>query len=272
VEHHRPSLLLESLGAMLECSPYREADCPPGTDSDSSFCVAVIDASAAGGYPPAEDYYALGNGCPLVFEYSVLGATAGIGNRNWWDYDGTKGEVSFAQIANDRFGGLDNYRSVIDGYSYHHITTSFDQGMDECEVDFEGRVNAIATEVGSALDWIFEGIGVPSFCVDPCYGCDVPEIDTDVRVNRLHQNRPNPFNPRTTIRFSVAGKGPVELAIYDVGGRLVRTMIDKTMSPGLHAVVWDGTDDKGRSVGSGIYWSQLEAGDYVSSKKLVLLK
>jgi flagellar hook assembly protein FlgD len=91
-------------------------------------------------------------------------------------------------------------------------------------------------------------------------------------VDRLYQNRPNPFNPRTTIRFTLARKGPTELAIYDVGGRLVRTMVDKTMNAGLHALVWDGTDDKGHSVGSGIYWSQLEVGDYVSSKKLVLLK
>jgi flagellar hook assembly protein FlgD len=60
--------------------------------------------------------------------------------------------------------------------------------------------------------------------------------------------------------------------IYDVNGRQVRTLVNGTMDAGTHQVVWDGTNDDGHKVGSGVYWSQMKAGSYVSSKKMVILK
>jgi hypothetical protein len=233
--------------------------------------VTVIDASGAL-YPSQSLYHALGNGCPNIFTYSVLFATSGVGNRDWWDYDGGKGIVSFAQIVKDAEGGLTNYRSVVDGYSYHHITTTFNAGTNQCEADSAGRVNAAGNEIIGALDWIFGG-APPGLCSDPCPSpSDAPDTGFEVKVNRLYQNQPNPFNPRTAIQFSVAEGGPVALVIYDVGGRLVKTLLNGTVDSGLHNVVWDGTGDAGRKVGSGIYWSQLKAGDYISTKKMVVLK
>jgi hypothetical protein len=221
----------------------------------------------------------MGNGCPNTFTFSVLfpvGPAGGVGNRDWWDYDGGpggKGVVSFAQIVNDQSTEAGNFRSIVDAYSYHHITTAFNSETEECEIDFDGRVEAAANEISAALGWIFDG-NPPSFCMDFCDNSDAPDVGgtVEAKVNRLYQNEPNPFNPRTAIRFSVAARGHVELSIYDVGGRLVKTLTDKPMDAGLHTVVWDGMDSTGHRVGSGIYWSQLRVGDYVSNKKMVLLK
>jgi flagellar hook assembly protein FlgD len=93
-----------------------------------------------------------------------------------------------------------------------------------------------------------------------------------VLLDRLYPNEPNPFNPRTTIKFSTARGGRVTIMVYDVSGRVVRTLVDGTQKPGIHSVVWDGSDDRGRRVGAGVYWTQMKTGEYLSTKKVVVLK
>jgi subtilisin family serine protease len=90
--------------------------------------------------------------------------------------------------------------------------------------------------------------------------------------NRLGQNYPNPFNPVTVIEYSISRTVPVRLEIYDVAGRLVRTLVDERQRPDAYRVPWDGKDNDDRPVASGVYFYRLEAGDFVQSKKLVLLK
>jgi hypothetical protein len=65
--------------------------------------------------------------------------------------------------------------------------------------------------------------------------------------------QPNPFNPRTTIHFSTPHRANVRLQIFDSHGRLVRTILDSSLEPGLHAVPWDGTTDAGARVASGVH-------------------
>jgi hypothetical protein len=89
---------------------------------------------------------------------------------------------------------------------------------------------------------------------------------------KLGQNVPNPFNPTTRIDFTLAGSSRVGLRIYDTKGRHVRTLVDGELPAGDHSVVWDGTDDAGRHVGSGAYLYQLESGGVVSARKSLLLK
>jgi hypothetical protein len=89
----------------------------------------------------------------------------------------------------------------------------------------------------------------------------------------LHPNVPNPFNPTTTIRFDVPSSGGhVTLRIYDVRGRLVRTLVDDPQPPGERTATWSGRDDRGNAVGTGVYFYRLVAGDFVDTKKMVLLK
>ncbi|MFH1680536.1 MAG: right-handed parallel beta-helix repeat-containing protein, partial [Candidatus Eisenbacteria bacterium] len=90
---------------------------------------------------------------------------------------------------------------------------------------------------------------------------------------RLHANVPNPFNPLTTIRYDLPFASRVTLRVYDVAGRATRTLIEGAPeSPGYRSVLWDGTDDFGRPVGSGIYFYRLEAGEYRGTRRMVLLK
>jgi hypothetical protein len=88
----------------------------------------------------------------------------------------------------------------------------------------------------------------------------------------LHQNRPNPFNPSTTIAFEVPAAEHVRLQIYDVAGRLVRTLVDERLEPDYYDVPWDGRNDVGRNVGSGVYFYQLRASDRTLRNKLVLMR
>jgi len=90
---------------------------------------------------------------------------------------------------------------------------------------------------------------------------------------RLGQNYPNPFNPMTNIEFAVPKSCDVRLEIYDTNGRIVRRLIDGVRyEPGVYRVTWDGTDDHGNRVASGVYLYRLIAGGFTSAKKMVLAK
>jgi YVTN family beta-propeller protein len=88
----------------------------------------------------------------------------------------------------------------------------------------------------------------------------------------LEQNTPNPFNPITTIRFSVAEDTHVRLIVYDVAGRRVRTLVDGNRKADVYKVEWDGTNDAGQSVATGMYFYRMTAGKFVQTKKMLLLK
>lgn len=88
----------------------------------------------------------------------------------------------------------------------------------------------------------------------------------------LSGNEPNPFNPSTVVRFSLAQKGAVTLAVYDIHGRIARTLAAGEMEKGAHRAVWDGRDDAGRPVATGIYFTRLISGDRVLQRKMALVK
>jgi len=88
----------------------------------------------------------------------------------------------------------------------------------------------------------------------------------------LDQNFPNPFNPTTTIQFALPSDASVRLSVYDILGREVRSLVNTDMAAGYHNVAWDGRNNKGTSVASGIYIYRIEAGQFVSTKKMMLLK
>jgi len=101
-------------------------------------------------------------------------------------------------------------------------------------------------------------------------------LDLLPTVTELNGNYPNPFNPTTNIKFSLKADAKVSLNIYNVRGQKVRTLINNSMKAGYHTVVWNGKDDTGKSVSSGIYFNQFgtaeDGSDYTSIKKMILLK
>jgi hypothetical protein len=97
-------------------------------------------------------------------------------------------------------------------------------------------------------------------------------ISTVALPTALEQNRPNPFNPSTTIRFTTSASMVATLAVYDAGGRRVRTLVDRLVPAGRHEATWDGRGDDGTVLSSGVYFYRLQAGKQVEAKKMILLK
>ena len=85
-------------------------------------------------------------------------------------------------------------------------------------------------------------------------------------------NVPNPFNPQTTVEYSLPSNGRTLLTVYNLAGQKVRTLVDRHVESGGHSVVWDGTDDTGRAVSTGLYLTRLSSGDMTVMGKMVLLK
>jgi hypothetical protein len=115
--------------------------------------------------------------------------------------------------------------------------------------------------------------------VDKCMGYRVVSttgVEDEVHASPPHfalkQNYPNPFNPSTTIYFTLAESGETNLAIYDVMGRRVRTLLDGVTSSGVHEIRWDGTDDGGNVVAAGIYFCKLKAGAHSATRKLTFIQ
>ena len=98
---------------------------------------------------------------------------------------------------------------------------------------------------------------------------------------QLLGNFPNPFNPSTTIRFSLSfgegrgeGASPVQINIYNIRGQRVRTLLDgsREFGDGEHSVVWNGQDDYGNQVGSGVYLYRMKVGEYQLVRRMLLVK
>ena len=86
------------------------------------------------------------------------------------------------------------------------------------------------------------------------------------------QNYPNPFNPETTIFFYLSENSDIELDIYNIKGQKIKSLLSDQISAGEHSIVWDGRDDSGKSVSSGIYFYKMKTGNYEKTKRMVLLK
>ncbi len=91
-------------------------------------------------------------------------------------------------------------------------------------------------------------------------------------TNVLYQNYPNPFNPETTIRYQIGQRGQVTLEIYNMLGQKIRTLVHKSQSPGQHQIHWNGANDAGNSVASGIYIYSLKTSEFTHTRKLVLIR
>jgi len=156
-------------------------------------------------------------------------------------------------------------------YATNYVTF----GNDSARAVFMGFMFNNIEEGGERLQ-LARAITETYFKETPCYtptGIDEePVVNAPPARTQLFQNAPNPFNPQTVISFAVAQKGMVRIDIFDVAGRHVRTLVQKSYEPGVHTASWNGTDDAGRSLASGAYFYRLTAAGSSESKKLILLR
>ncbi|MDD3967021.1 MAG: T9SS type A sorting domain-containing protein, partial [Candidatus Marinimicrobia bacterium] len=105
-------------------------------------------------------------------------------------------------------------------------------------------------------------------------GANVVGIAEDILPSAftLEANYPNPFNPMTSIRYAIPEAARVRLSVYDLSGRRVRTLVNAIENPGFRQVVWDGRNDAGDALSSGVYLYRLEAGNIVQTRKMLFLK
>ncbi len=156
----------------------------------------------------------------------------------------------------------------VDGYAYLRygvcatsvdtpVYRAFYLSFDLSQINNTAQNQALFAEL---MDW---------FEVQPS---SVTDNSSPVMVNSLQGAFPNPFNPSTTLSFSLAKAQHTELAIYNLKGQKVKTLVSGELPSGNHSVVWNGRDDNNHSVGSGIYFVSLKAENYVETKKITLVK
>ncbi len=105
----------------------------------------------------------------------------------------------------------------------------------------------------------------------PLYTVGVPGSEVPVRIV-LDQNTPNPFNPTTSIGFSLDRESRVRLSVYSQAGRLVTNLVDGRVTPGSHSATWNGTDLTGKAVGSGVYYYRLDTDKNSLTGKMILVR
>ena len=122
------------------------------------------------------------------------------------------------------------------------------------------------------LDWGYGKLDVAAFLQEPPTAVAAESGEALPSAFSLEQNYPNPFNGRTSISYQLPGPGAVELILYGLLGQPVRRLVSEYQGAGFHRVAWDGTDDEGNPVASGVYLYQLEAGDQLLSRRLVFVR
>jgi hypothetical protein len=210
--------------------------------------VTGLAGSCFEGPSGADTLIAFGGDCSGVNDFDVLEpyGTASVEMA----YSGNPARGAVVSQATVNIVG-DTARVLLSGFSYHAIRDNKPAG-----------VPARARHLAAILRWLENDVGDPVDSGQPA----PPQ-------NALAQNVPNPFNPSTTIEFTVSSRAHVELTVYDVGGRRVRTLASEVRTPGtVHRVQWNGRGDNGEEVASGVYFYRLTTGDYTRTKKMVLLK
>jgi N-acetylneuraminic acid mutarotase len=209
-------------------------------------------------YTPSTDQWALLANSP----YQVGACAMGVINDSIFCVGGNLNGASTAY-----------YKSVI-VYDIPSDTWSVDSAR------ISSRRHWMATAEYKGGLYVLGGIDSLSYAVDIVEEIVPQGTSVGVRQNNkalptdfiVSQNYPNPFNPSTTISWQLATGSEVELKIFNLMGQEVRTLIKEIQPAGNYSVVWDGRDDAGNLLASGIYLYKIQAGEYISTHKMVLTK
>lgn len=133
-------------------------------------------------------------------------------------------------------------------------------------------IRSIALDTSSGTRILIGGTLPGIYALDLVTSVEEDRDEQLPNIIELQQNYPNPFNPSTVIQFSLIQSQIVVLEIFDLLGSKVKTLIHSRMSSGMHSIVWDGTNEKGNEMTSGIYIYRLTAGTFIKSKKMILIQ
>ena len=147
------------------------------------------------------------------------------------------------------------------------IMTGLASATGEYIAEFEWTVWA-----DDGFDEVEASNGPRTISVDVGWYLGIDDVAAIPGVFALHQNYPNPFNPVTTIRYDVPEQSHVTMEIYNLLGQRVATLVNGIQEPGYHAILWNGTNMDGAAMSSGMYFYHIQAGDFRSVKKLILVK
>ena len=138
----------------------------------------------------------------------------------------------------------------------------------------------ITVEAGEYMNWVLTSEIGEEYILDGVGETTVPSAERFLLKRKpvipitfaLHKNFPNPFNPITTLRYDLPSDALVTLSIYDMLGKEITQLVNTNQQAGFKSVQWDATDSMGKSVSAGVYLYQIQAGEFVQTKKMVLLK
>ncbi len=161
-----------------------------------------------------------------------------------------------------RIGGKNSEIEVMS--PYETITISYD----------------VVLDAGEYMHWVLTSESGDEYILEEDGEITVPTEDTFTLARvpvipiayALHQNYPNPFNPITTLRYDLPVDNHVTIIIYDLSGREVNRIVNASQPAGHHSVMWNSTNSFGKPVSAGVYLYQIRAGDFVQTRKMVLLK
>jgi hypothetical protein len=210
--------------------------------------------------------FSLNGGCPVPKNYDALNASTATAVRTHRYREPNNQTLGPGAVVMN-VTAAEDWNTILMSFPWFDIRDPFDNsppaGQPLSSPPARDLLNATLTGV------------LPATCLHGTNPTDVPgepAVDTP-RVTMLKQNHPNPFNPVTTIQFDLAANGRVQLRIYDVAGRQVRTLLDAEMQAGWdRSATWNGFDDAGRQVPTGVYFYKLDAAGLTMTKKMVMMR
>jgi len=157
----------------------------------------------------------------------------------------------------------------LSGYKLYRNDTLLIELTETQYLDEAPEIGLNSYFVTALYDDLYESIASDTVDV---WTTDVTDTDLLPAATALHQNFPNPFNPETTLYYTLSEQTLVEIAIFDLKGRVVRKLLSEIHEPGEHSLVWDGRNDQDRELPSGIYFSHMRTESFQATRKMLLLK
>ena len=271
----------------------------------SNFEWADLDETETGAYAVYDDNESNADTYGYLYNWYAV-ETGNLAPEGWNVPTDEEWTVLKDFIANDGYTGIDGNALKEIGYDHwYDYGNPDDEGLDIYGFTglpggyrsyySGGNYNAMgyfgyfwsSTEYGSGDAWNrllgYNTSAIYRYDNDKGYGFSVRCIRDSIFLSikpeviipegfALHQNYPNPFNPITSLRYDLPEQAQVTLTIYDLMGRAVTQLVNTTQKAGYRSVQWNATDNFGKPVSAGVYLYQIRAGEFVQTKKMVLLK